>query len=76
MITPLGDIWFERVRRDSFLSWFNKTAYLSSTRNEVKSTNNAGNLMYINMDNGFAWIEVKTDSDIGSTFEKGVMKAT
>ena len=30
--------------------------------------------MYINMDNGYAWIELKPASDIGNTFENGVIK--
>ena len=42
----------------------------------MKTTNNAGDLMYINMDNGYAWIELKPASDIGNTFENGVIKVS
>ena len=40
----------------------------------MKSKDNDGNLMYINMDNGYAWVEVSPSSDIGSTFENGIIK--
>ena len=32
--------------------------------------------MYINMDNGFAWIEIKLGSEIGNTFEYGVFQTS
>ena len=74
VVTPLGDIWFERIDRSTFFSWFRRSSYESLTKNEVRAATNAGSLMYINMDSGFAWVEIFDGAGIGSTFENGVIK--
>ena len=28
VITPLGDIWFERVHKDKFFSWFEREVHI------------------------------------------------
>lgn len=76
VVTPLGDIWFERVDRNTFFSWFKREAYGSPTINEAQAVDNSGNLMFINMDSGYAWIEIAPNTDQGSTFGNGIVKAS
>ena len=73
VVTPLGDIWFERIDRGSFYDLFKEENYLIPTKNEVKTTNNDGDEMYVNMDSGFAWIQLTPGVDLGKPFSNGIM---
>ena len=57
VVTPPGDLWFEPVSRNRFFSWFDKANYPTPGINEVQTLNNGGQVTYINMDSGFAWVQ-------------------